>query len=114
MQSKAQMAEIMRSKASVGSGTWWAVSLSSGGAAESLSLDHRRWRAAMFPFQQLGQVKCPMCSLPNSNLHLAIECAHWEIQETREVTFQQMDTAMLEWQENGIPERCAEAWPKLS
>ena len=68
----------------------------------------------MFPFQQLGQAKCLMCSLPNSNLHLAMECAYWEIQEAREDASQQLNTAMLEWQENGISESCAEAWPQLS
>ena len=118
VQSKARLAETvtMRTKASVGSGTWWAICLSSGGGAESLSPDHRRWRAAMFPFRQLGQAQCPMCSLglPNSNLHLAMECGHWEIQEAREDAFQQIDTAMLEWRENGISESWAEAWPQLS
>ena len=102
MQSKARMAEAMRVNASVRSGTWWTICLSSGGEAESLSPAHRRWRAAMFPFQQLGLARCPMCSLQNSNLHLAMHCKHWEIQEAREDALQQMDTAMLEWQGNGI------------
>ena len=68
----------------------------------------------MFPFRQLGQARCPMCSLPNSKLHLAMDCRHWEIQEVREDAFQQMDTAMLEWRENGISESWTEAWPQLS
>ena len=67
----------------------------------------------MFPFRQLGQARCPMCSLPNSNLHLAMECSHWEIEEAREDAVQQLDTAMLEWQENS-PESWAETWPQLS
>ena len=100
MQSKAKMAEAMRTNASEGSGTWREICLSSGGEAESLSPAHRRWRAAMFPFQQLGQARCPMCSLQNSNLHLAVDCKHWEIQDAREDALQQMDTAMLEWQGN--------------
>ena len=102
MQSKARLAETMGTKTSAGSGTWWAICLSSGGEAESLSPDHRRWRAAMSPFRQLGQARCPMCPLPNSNLHLAMDCKHWEIQAAREDAFQQMDTAMLEWRGNGI------------
>ena len=61
--------------------------------------------------------RCPMCSLPNSNLHLAMDCSHSEIGEVREDAFRQfaqLDTAMLEWQGNGIPESWAEAWPQLS
>ena len=114
VQSKARVAEAMRANASVGSGTWWTICLSSGGEAESLSPAHKRWRATMFPFQQLGLARCPMCSLKNSNLHLAMHCDHWEIQEAREDALQQMDTAMLEWQGNGILESWAEAWPQLS
>ena len=97
MRSKAQQAGAIRARASAGSGIWWVVCLSSGGD-ESLSPEHRRWRAAMFPCQKLGQARCPMCSLPNSNLHLGMECNHWEIVETREDAFQQLGTAMLGWQ----------------
>ena len=68
----------------------------------------------MFPFQQLSQARCPMCSLQNSNLHLAVDCKHREIQEAREDALQQMDTVMLDWHENGIPESWAQAWPQLS
>ena len=67
----------------------------------------------MFPFQQLGQARCPMCSLQSSNLHLAVDCKAWEIQEAREDALQQMDTAMLEWQGNDISESWAETWPQL-
>ena len=44
----------------------------------------------MFPFRQLGQVRRPMCSLHNSNLHLVVDCKHWEIQEAREDALLQM------------------------
>jgi hypothetical protein len=43
-----------------------------------------------------------------------MDCNHWEIKEAREDALQQMDTAMLEWQGNGILESWAEAWPQLS
>jgi hypothetical protein len=114
VQTKAKKAEVIRAKALVGSGTWWAIRLSSGGVAESLSPVHRRWRAAMFPFKQLSQARCPMCPLQNSNLHLAVDCKHREIQEAREHALQQMDTVMLDWHANGIPESWAQAWPQLS
>ena len=70
----------------------------------------------MFPSQQLGQARCPMCTLPNPKLHLAMDCAcsHWEVEEARGDAFQQLDTAMLGWQEDGTPESWAEAWPQLS
>ena len=58
----------------------------------------------MFPFQQLGRSRCPMCPLPNSNLYLAMDCSHSEIEEVREDAFQQLDTAMLEWQGGGVGE----------
>ena len=50
----------------------------------------------MFPSSQLGLARCPMCGLPKSNLHLAKDCSHWEIEEAREDAFLQLDTAMLE------------------
>ena len=68
----------------------------------------------MLPFLQLGHAQCPMCSLQNSNLHLALDCKHSEIQEARDDALQKMDTAMMEWQGNGIPESWAEAWPQMS
>ena len=102
----------MRINAFVGSGAWWAICPSSGGEVESLFPVHRRRRAAMIPFRRLGHARCPMCSLQNSNLHLAVGCMHWEIQEAREDALQQMDTAMLQWEGNGISESWAEAWPR--
>ena len=47
-------------------------------------------------------------------MHLAMDCGHWGIDGIREDAFQQLDTAMLEWQVNGIPESWAEAWPQRS
>ena len=55
-----------------------------------------------------------MCSLQNSNSYLAVDCKHREIQEAREDALQQMDTVMLDWHANGIPESWAQAWPQLS
>ena len=110
----AQQAEAIRAKDSAGSGPWWAMNLSSGGRLESLSPQHRRWRATMFPFQQLDRARCPMCSLPSSNLHLVMDCNHWEIDEVKEDVFLQFNTAVLEWQGNGIPEGWSGAWPLMS
>jgi len=112
--SKSQQAEAARARAVAGSGTWWAINLSTGGELEKLSTQHRRWRATMFPFQQLGNARCPMCSLPGSNVHLAKDCSHWEIERIREDAFQQLDVVMEEWQGNNIPEGWAEAWPQMS
>ena len=114
MQRKAQQAEAAKAKAVAGSGTWWAMDLSAGGKFEKLSTQHRRWRATMFPFQQLGSTRCPMCSLPGSNVHLAKDCSHWEIDRMREDAFHQLDVVMEEWQGNNIPEGWAGAWPQMS
>ena len=65
-------------------------------------------------FGEVCQARCPMCSLQNSNLHLAVDCKHREIQEAREDALQQMDTVMLDWHENDIPGSWAQAWPQLS
>ena len=55
-----------------------------------------------------------MCSLPGSNVHLAKDCSHWEIEKIREDAFQQLDVVMEEWQGNNIQESWAEAWPRMS
>jgi hypothetical protein len=96
-----------------GSGTWWAQQMSKTGEDVELTHGMRRWRATMFPFEQLSRHKCPLCGEDKTNVHLAFECESPRIEEVKEEAFGILETVMNEATLHGLPEEWGRNWLNL-
>ena len=106
---RGRAAEMME-KAKENSAARWARLFLVEGGSNSISYEHRRWKATMFPFDQLTWRVCPLCGKGWSNIHLPIECKSPEIEEIREQEMQMMEVFIKDWEGHCISEKCSSNW----